>query len=327
MTRIYEHRIFGSGAILLAWLFASSSMGLAQNNFDLGGLAGSAMRMGFGARGMTMANALSADASGDGTGYYNPAVVPFQLHPSALISAGILPLDRSLNSAGYIQSLKPTGGFSLALINAGVSKLQGRDHDGLPTETYSTSENEFLFTFGTKLHSAFAVGVSAKIFYYSLFTGVKSTTVGFDIGILYVPISQVSIGIVVADINSKYKWDTSQLYGADGNTTIDHFPLRRKIALCYSPSWLDGRMSGELEWVGSVLISRVGAEIPLHESFTVRGGIDQIDFQGRISAKPSLGFSLRTTVRSWQPSLDYGYIIEPYTSGGIHVLSVRVSFQ
>jgi hypothetical protein len=88
-------------------------MGLAQNNFDLGGLAGSAMRMGFGARGMTMANALSADASGDGTGYYNPAVVPFQLHPSALISAGILPLDRSLNSAGYIQSLKPTGGFHL----------------------------------------------------------------------------------------------------------------------------------------------------------------------------------------------------------------------
>lgn len=327
MIRNQQHRDCRYRATLMGLVFASLSVSLAQNNYDLSGLAGPAMRMGFGARGMTMANALSADARGDETGYYNPALVPFQVHPSALVSAGFLPLDRSLNFASYTQSLKPTGGFSLAIINAGVSKLQGRDHDGLPTETYSTSENAFLFTFGTKLHTAFAVGVSAKIFYYSLFAGVKSTTVGFDLGVLYLPIEQLSIGIVVADINSKYKWDTSQLYGADGNTTIDHFPLRRKIALCYSPSWFEGRMSGEVEWVGTVLISRIGAEIPLHESFTVRGGIDQIDFAGKISAKPSVGFSLRTAVHSWQPSLDYGYIIEPYASGGIHVLSVRVSFQ
>ena len=276
---------------------------------------------------MAMANSLSALAGDDATGYYNPAVVPFQLRPSAMISASLLPLDRSLNFASYTQSLKPTGGFSLALINAGVSRIEGRNHDGLPTETYSTSENEFLFTFGTKLRPGFAIGVTAKILYYSLFEGVKSTTVGFDLGLLYVPAKEWSIGIVVADINSKYKWDTSQLYGNDGNTTIDRFPLRRKVALCYSPSYIPGRVAGEVEWVGSVLISRIGAEIPLHESFTVRGGVDQIDFGGNITAKPSLGFSLRTAVASWHPTFDYGYVLEPYASGGIHILSLRVSFQ
>jgi hypothetical protein len=299
----------------------------AQNSYDLGGLAGAATRMGFGARGMAMANALTAVTVGDETGYYNPALVPFQTRPSALLSAGFLPLDRNLNFASYTQSIKPTGGFSLALINAGVSKIQGRSLDGRPTETYSTSENEFLFTFGTKVRPEFAIGVSAKILYYSLFEGVKSTTVGFDLGVLYIPSDEWSVGVVVADINSKYKWDTSQLYGSEGNTTVDRFPLRRKIAVCYSPGFLKGRLAGELEWIGTVLVSRIGTEIALHENVALRGGIDQIDFGGKINAKPSIGFSVQAAVGSWKPTVDYGYILEPYASGGIHMVSLRVGFE
>ncbi|MCX6135772.1 MAG: hypothetical protein NTU47_18355 [Ignavibacteriales bacterium] len=320
--------------IPLLWIIASMALHLpafstafAQNNFELGGLAGAAMRMGFGARGMGMANSLTAIKTDDGTGYYNPAVVPFQAHPSALLSAGFLPFDRNLNFVSYAQSIKPTGGFSLALINAGVSKIQGRSLDGLPTETYSTSENEFLFTFGTKVRPDFAVGVSAKILYYSLFESVKSTTVGFDLGIVYAPSEAWTIGAVVADINSKYKWDTSQLYGSSGNTSIDRFPLRRKLAICYSPGFLKGRIAGEVEWVGAIVLSRIGAELALQENVTLRGGIDQIDFAGGISSKPSIGFSLQTAVASLKPTIDYGFILEPYGTGGIHMLSLRLSFE
>ena len=313
--------------LIIALHLAGSERARAQNSYDLGGLAGAATRMGFGARGMAMANALTAARDGDQTGYYNPALVPFQTHPSALLSAGFLPLDRNLNFASYTQSIKPTGGFSLALINAGVSIIEGRSSDGRVTDTYSTSENEFLFTFGTKLRPQFAVGVSAKILYYSLFEGVKSTTVGFDLGILYVPADEWSVGIVVADLNSKYKWDTSELYGSEGNTTVDRFPLRRKIAVCYSPKFLKGQIAGEVEWIGTVLVSRIGTEIALHENVAFRGGIDQIDFGGKINAKPSIGFSVQTAVGSVRPTIDYGYILEPYASGGIHMLSVQVSFE
>ncbi len=299
----------------------------SQNDYDIGGLAGAPMRMGFGARGMAMANAMTAMVDGNGTGYYNPAIVPFQVHPVALASMGILPLDRNLNFASYTQSLKPSGGFSLAVINAGVSNIEGRDQDGNQTQTYSTSENEFLFTFGTKLRQNFAIGVSAKILYYSLFSGVKSTTVGFDLGALYIPSSEWTVALVLGDINSKYKWDTSTLYGTDGNTTIDQFPLRRKAAVCYSPQFVNARINAEVEWIGSVVLTRAGVEMPLHENFAIRGGVDQIDFGGRISAKPSIGFSFRTSAGSWKPSLDYGYVLEPYTSGGIHVLSLNVSFE
>jgi hypothetical protein len=136
-----------------------------------------------------------------------------------------------------------------------------------------------------------------------------------------------TFGLVVGDINSKYKWDTSTLYGRDGNTTIEHFPLRRRLAVCYSPAFFKSKVSGEMEWIGSTWLARSGVEIPLHQNLTIRGGIDQIAFDGSISAKPSLGFSLQAPVASWNPILTYGYIIEPYSQGGIHMLSLTVGFE
>lgn len=299
----------------------------AQTIFDLGGQAGSASRMGFSARGLATANALSAVAQGDGISYYNPALVAFQAHAAATVSAGFLPFDRTLNHISYVQHLKPSGGFSIALINAGVANIQGRDPEGQPTETYKTSENEFLFSFGMKPHEDFSVGVSAKILYFSLFRDVKSTTVGLDLGVLYIPSEEWCVAVVLGDINSKYKWDTSQLYGRDGTTTIDRFPLRRKIAASYAPDFLNGHIAAELEWVGSVLLSRVGAEISMHENFALSAGLDQVDFKRRINPKPSLGFCLKTTWDSWKPSLNYGYVLEPYSGGGIHLVSLTIGFE
>ena len=327
MSMIIQHKAARLCLTLtILWLLTPPIL-RGQTSYDIAGMAGAPMRMGFGARGIAMANAMSPIADGNGEGYYNPALVPFQAHPTALVSMGFLPLDRNLNFVSYTQSLKPTGGFSLAIINSGVSNIEGRDQDGVQTETYSTSENEFLFTFGTKLQRDFAIGVSAKILYYSLFSGVKSTTVGFDLGALYVPSDEWSFALVISDINSKYKWDTSSLYGTSGNTTIDRFPLGRKAAFCFSPHFMSARIAGEVEWIGSVVITRAGAEVPLQENFAIRGGIDQIDFGANITAKPSIGFSLKTSAGSWKPRLDYAYVLEPYSSGGIHLLSLSVSFE
>lgn len=313
--------------VLLALWMLPSFQASAQNGYDLGGLAGAASRMGFAARGMATANALSAVAQGDGLSYYNPALVPFQTQPTALVSTGFLPFDRNLNYISYVQRLKPSGGFSVALINAGASNIQGRDLDGQPTETYKTSENEFLFSFGIKLQKDFAVGVSAKILYFSLFRDVKSTTVGLDVGLLYIPSGEWALALVLCDINSKYKWDTSQLYGQEGTTTIDRFPLRRKMAASYSPSFLHGHVSAELEWVGSVLLARIGTEITLHENFGLSAGLDQVDFKRRVNPEPTFGFALRTAWSSWRPALHYAYVLEPYSGGGIHLVSLTLGFE
>ena len=314
-------------AIQLLVMLTIPYLAMSQSGFELGGQAGAAPRMGFSARGISSANALSADPSGEGLAYYNPALTPFLSRPMGLISAGFLSFDRHLNHVSYAQRLKPAGGFSIALINAGVSGLQGRDLDARVTDVYSTSENQLLFSFGMKLREDFSVGVSAKILYFSLFRDVKSTTVGFDIGALYVPSDAWAFAVVVGDLNAKYKWDTSQLYGRDGTTTIDRFPLSRKFAASYKPEFLPGRVAAEIEWIGAIIISRIGAHIKIHENIAVSAGLDQVDFSRRIDPKPTFGLSLTTSWNTWNPTLHYAYVLEPYSTGGFHVVSLSMAIE
>jgi hypothetical protein len=298
-----------------------------QSSNSIGGLAGAPMRMGFGARGMAMGNAISAIISGDVQSYYNPALVPFESVPTIVAAYGLLSLDRRLNYLSYTKSFKPNAGLSLSIINAGVGNIDGRDRDGIHTETYSTSENAFMFTFGLKPHPRFALGVTAKVYYFLLFEGMKSTTAAVDLGALYLLSDEITIGGVIQDINGKYKWDTAQLYGKLGNSSIDKFPLRKRLGLSWTLSEYSLILSGEFEAIGSATFVRAGSEIELFSDFSLRGGIDQIALNTDIPAKPALGFSFQTELASWTPSFQYAYVFEPYSPGGIHIFSLSVRFK
>jgi hypothetical protein len=317
--------------ILIAYVFlfihvSSIALSQMQGSSSIGGLAGAPMRMGFGARGIAMGNAMTAVISGDVQSYYNPAAVPFESEPTAIASYGVLSLDRKLNYLSYTKSLKPNAGFSLSIINAGVGNIDGRDRDGMHTETFSTSENAFFLSFGIRPAASFSAGVTAKILYYSLFEGIKSTTAGIDIGVLYLLSQEVVLGIAVQDITAKYKWDTSKLYGQLGNSSSDYFPLRKRIGISWMPNDYPLIVSGEFESIGSALFARAGSEIEVFEGVHLRGGIDQIAMNADLPAKPSLGISLQTKVANWTPSFEYAYVFEPYSPSGIHILSLALRF-
>ena len=114
---------------------------------DISSMPGSFSRLGFGARGMGMGNAMSAVIDGSLVSYYNPALAPFQVGNSFQTSYSILSLDRSLNFINYTRrfelgkKVNPDGtivprsiaGISVGIINAGVSNIDGRDSDGRKT--------------------------------------------------------------------------------------------------------------------------------------------------------------------------------------------------
>jgi hypothetical protein len=302
------------------------ALGQLQSSTSESGMAGAPMRMGFGARGMAMGNAMTAVTGGDLQAYYNPASVPFETDPTAVASYGVLSLDRKLNFLSYTRSLKPNAGFSLSIINAGVGNIDGRDLNGVHTETYSTSENAFMLSFGLKPTTAFSIGISAKILYYSLFEGIKSKTAGVDVGIIYIISQEITVGAVVQDILSKYKWDTSQLYGQLGNVSTDLFPLRKRIGVSWMPSEFPVLVSGEFESIGSALYMRAGSEIKVYEGIYLRGGLDQLALNADLPAKPSLGMSVQTTVANWAPSFQYAFVFEPYSPSGMHILSIALRF-
>ncbi len=299
----------------------------AQTTSQLGGLAGSPLRAGFAARGIGMGNSLSAVSFGEISSYYNPALVPFQAMRTAQVSFGVLSLDRRLNFAGYGQQLKPTAGIFVGIINAGVSNIDGRDVDGQPTQIYTTSENSFFLSFGTRVSEHVSFGITSKILYNHLYEGLSSTTVGFDVGVLYTIDDHWSASAVIQDINAKYKWDTATLYGQKGNTTIDYFPLRRKIGVCFHPDYYETTVSAEAEFVGPTFLGRLGVEVSPIRQFTLRAGLDQIDVEGNLPARPSVGFTLEPDFGFVSSYIHYAYVFEPYSPGNMHIISISVTFD
>jgi len=295
---------------------------------QIAGDAGAFVRMGFGARGIGMGNALTAVSTGDINTSYNPALASLSEYRTAAATFSILSFDRYLNFLSYTQSLKPRAGISAGLINAGVRKIDGRDSDGEHTEDYSTFENQFFLSFANRVEDRVSIGVTIKLYYSKLFDEVTSTTVGFDLGGYVQVTDALSIGVAVQDLNSKYRWDTKSIYGENGRPTDNKFPNLRRIGLAYRLPKSVGVISAEFEnsSAGTSVI-RFGTEYHLHANFNVRGGVDRWDFSDDATgAKPSFGFTVKNPFNSVTPALNYAFVFEPFSSQGMHIITLSAGF-
>lgn len=318
MRRFFKH------FSLLSCIIVLSCKLQGQISSPIGGLAGGPMRMGFGARGIAIGNALTAVTDGKLDAYYNPAVLPFVSSPTFNVSYCVLSLDRKLNFLSYSNRIKPSAGISLSLINSGVGNIDGRNYDGLHTQDYITSENSFMLSFALNPAPTFSVGITAKILYYSLLEDIKSTTASLDFGTLIFLPYNFTLGIVIQDIGAKYKWDTSKRYGLLGNITEDRFPLRKRIGLSWKQKGFPLLASGEFEYIGSSSFIRLGSEYEIINGLHLRGGIDQIAINSDVSAKPAIGFSFEKNFTTWAPSIQYAFVFEPYSPSGINVITISI---
>ena len=303
----------------------SSSPALSQ----IGGRAGAFSRLGFGARGMGMGNALTAVTSGDVVSYYNPAVLSQASYRFASASFGILSLDRKLNYVSFTQPVKPSAGIFVGLINSGVSDIDGRDSDGEPTGALRTSENVAFLGFATRFKSGIGIGVNLKLLYYHLYTDVSSTTVSADVGALVPVTESITLGVAIRDINSRYKWDTSPVYGdQNGKTTEDRFPMLIAVGAAYSLPDSLGLISAEIERSNQAsLVARFGVEVPVIPELTVRAGVDRIDVRdGGNGVKPTFGFTAEKTLADLTPAINYAFFVEPFSSSPTHVISLSLKF-
>jgi hypothetical protein len=317
---------------------------VAQPKFtELAVKPGAFSRIGFGARGIGMGNAMSSITEGELVSYYNPAITPFQENNSAQAGYSFLSLDRSLNFLNYTrrfdfysskdtvaETRKPrtTAGLSIGAINSGVSKIDGRDNNGLPTGELSTSENQFFLGLAARVSSKISLGVSIKFLYYKLYEGINSTGLGFDVGALYRLNDNFNISLVIADINSKYKWDTSPVYEQEGIISEDKFPNLRKVGVSYRNKEL--RILGAIEFENSDAksnIIRAGVEYNIYDQFYIRGGLDQFNLSNMDwPIKPSLGFSFFQSFGSFVVGVDYAFQIEQYSNADRHIVSVNFNF-
>ncbi len=332
-------------ALLVVFLLAATQIASAQ----IGSSPGAFTRMGFGARGLGMGNAMTAVTNGDITSYYNPALSSFQSNRLFSATYNFLSLDRSLSFIHYTQNmefyskryvtdgshfdtvrvLRSTAGISAGWINASVSHIDGRDNDGFHTQDYSTSENQFYLSFSIRFIEDLSLGLAFKFYHYKLFEDVTSSGLGVDFGVLYRLTNAISVGATVQEINTEYRWDTGDLYGQQvGRTTTDKFPLLKRIGIAYELPDSFGIASVDFENSDKgTNIFRVGIEVYPIGIVTLRAGIDRLDVSNTSNGiKPSFGFTVRKEIAGLTPAINYAYVFEPFAPSGMNVLSISFGF-
>ena len=299
---------------------------------QLGGYPGVFTRMGFGARGISMGNAMTSITSGDVVGYYNPAVSPFVDVHQINLSYSFLSFDRSLNFLSYTKNFKLPkqsqggAGVTFAVINSGVSNIDGRDADGFHIGDYSTSENQFLFAPAIRVSDQVAIGFGFKFYYSKLFDGVTTTSLGFDLGGLYKVNDRINVGLTVKDINSKYQWNTSDLYGAQyGNSTKDKFPVLYTLGVSYLLPKGVGVASADFEVSNKKSqILRMGLELTPVKDISFRAGFDRFDFTSQDKFGNSdimFGVGYQKELTNFIVGIDYAFVMEPYSNKPLQTLT------
>jgi hypothetical protein len=309
----------------------------SQANAQLGGLPGAFTRMGFNSRGIGMGNAMTSVTKGDLSGLYNPSLSSFQDEHLINLSYSFLSLDRSLNFVSYTKNFKLPNqaeggaGVTFAWINAGVGKIAGRDIDGFSIGELSTSENEFLFAPSIRVSPQVSIGVGFKLYYSKLYEGISSTSFGFDLGALYKVNDKINAGLTIKDINSKYEWNTTDIYGQSGKQTKEKFPLLYTLGLSYLLPNNFGLVSIDYETSNKKSnIVRIGAEISPVKDFSFRGGFDRFNFSAVDiigDARAMFGVGYQKSFKSYSVGIDYSFVIEPYSHNPFQTLTAVFKFK
>jgi hypothetical protein len=299
--------------------------------------------MGFGARGQGMGNAMTAVTTGSISTYYNPALAPFVKGYALQGSYSFLALDRKFNQISYSQNLilhrkgatkfkdqpdvQSIAGLSIGWINSGDADIQGYNSDGVKTKTLSVFENQFFMSFGNRFSDRLSLGLNFKFYYSGLYEDVTSSGFGADLGALYAVTDELTLGLVIQELLTKYKWDTSVLYGSDyGNSTENPFARIVRLGAAWQLPSRYGVAAADVELIdGKTALARIGVEVQPMDQISFRAGLERIDLSDKnIDPRPMFGFTVTQPVAQFVPSITYAFILEPVAPSNTHVLTFNL---
>lgn len=314
--------------------------------------AGAFSRMGFGARGISMGNALAADVSGQASPWYNPAHAPRTSAQTLSASAAALSFDRTVQFLAIGAPLQERAGFSVGLIHAAVSNIDGRDNSGFHTGDLSVNEYAGFLAFGLLFSDRFSGGLSFQFFRSDLFEGLTpARSVGLDLGFSYELNPQWALAFVVDDLLARYSWDSSTI-SSSGRSVTDNFPRRLRLGVTHQQMNGQLLLAAELEsrtttvevrstrtrvFGGNVVETteasdltfqetrlRAGAEYAPLEAFALRLGLEQLGSEVLGVIRPSAGFRAEQAMGELRLRAEYAYSWESAAAGSIHLLTLTL---
>jgi len=333
-------------ALLLTFVFVfGESVVQAQH-------AGAFARVGFGARGIAMGNAIGADVFGGTSPYYNPAMAPLTGGQHLDASVAALSFDRSLQFLQIGAPLQQRAGFAIGIIHAAVTNIDGRDNSGFHTRDLTVDEYAGFLSFGLRFSNRVSAGINLQMFRTDLFEGLTpARSIGVDIGLAVRLKENWATSIVFDDMLARYTWDSSDIGGSGRNIT-DSFPRRIRLGVTnrrldntlilaaefesrttsVDTHGFDTRILGDSpaqvrEEINLTLREsrvRFGAEYLPAAGFAIRGGIEQLGADMLDAVRPSLGFMAEKPLGDLLLRAEYTFGYEANAAGQMHLISFRL---
>ena len=299
---------------------------------------GAFSRGGFSPRGTAMGDALAALIDQRVEAIYNPSLGVFQNTNYAAFGKAFLAFDRYSNYFFFGRNFKfkkidekdnfRSAGFYAGILNCGVSNIDIRDNDGFKIKSYSTSENLIFVSLSNRFSEKLSLGTTIRYYYYDLYEKITSEGVGFDIGATYIIKDNLIISFVLKDINSKYKWDSSPIYGIEGKNSIEKFPLFKIFAASYSA--FNGSLKLAAQYENSNYDSNrlnFGVEYSISEFLFFRLGISSLDISNfDVPVKFSFGFGTFYTYQNYEGYVDYALYYDQYAENFQHLIGLSIKF-
>lgn len=303
--------------------------------------AGEFLSLGVGGRSLGMGGAYVSMARDVTAGYWNPAGLAFIDYPEVMLMhtsqfSGVVNYDYG----GFGLPVGHKNSLGISLIRVGVDDIKrtvlpnpdvgigeiydenGRLVRNTPfVEGFFTSADYALFlTYSKRISSSFSYGGNVKLLNRTI--GDNSAWgVGFDLGFMFNPMSQLIIGLNIRDITTTMlAWDTGQKElitpsirtGFSYPLSISFLGGQIQPALDFIIRFEDRRQSAQANLGRASLDVTMGWEYQFQDAFAIRVGSSEV---GQFAAGAGLHF----------PKLQIDYAFLEHTLGSTHRISAHLT--
>lgn len=242
---------------------------------DKGGEPGAFMKIGVGARAITLGGAYTGVGDDASSPYWNPAGL-VQLKKGEFSFMYSRPFAERLAGIGYhtFGWVHPYrwGGLGINFIYLGVEDIQKYNEEGGYLGRIHNIEEAVIISFGRSINPRFSLGTSLKGIYHEV-DEYSGTGFGIDVGMMAFPFSGLRFGLMVENVVAP----GIQLY-----KERDVLPIKLRGGLSYRVPLVGIGKTGVLlsfdieeNTFTSTLHPRAGIELEVVGSIYIRGGYDE----------------------------------------------------